>query len=125
MQQPEIAEGPRASRVTDTGAGEIQTKTTSGHDEVDLNHRRSTSEDDVQNCSVEVSLLKKTVLKNKKRRNKRTTTIGTWNVRTLLDNGKLYLLVRELAAQNMNITGICEHRWAGSGHFSCEDHIVV
>ena len=70
MQQPEIAEGPRASRVTDTGAGEIQTMTTSGHDEVDSNHRRSTSEVDVQNRSVEVSLLKKTVLKTKKQTHK-------------------------------------------------------
>ena len=39
--------------------------------------------------------------------------------------GKLYLLCRELAAQNIGITGICEHRWSGSGHFNCEDHLVI
>ena len=46
-------------------------------------------------------------------------------MRTLLDDGKLYLLARELTTQNINITGICEHRWAGSGHFGCEDHLVI
>ena len=125
MQLPEAVENPKAVRVKDTGAREIQTEKTLGYDGADLNHRRSVPEIDVQTCRVEVSFLKNNTIRNKKRRKKRTTTLGTWNVRTLLDNGKLYLLCRELTAQNIGITGICEHRWAGSGHFNCEDHLVI
>ena len=123
MQPSDAVENPMAARIIDIGAREIQTETTLGYDGAGLNHRRPVSEIDDQTCRVEVSFLKKS--KNKKRRKKRTTTLGTWNVRTLMDNGKLYLLCRELAAQNIGITGICEHRWSGSGHVNCEDHLVI
>ena len=107
-QLSDAVENPMAARIRDIGAREIQTETTLRYDGAGLNHRRPVSEIDDQTCRVEVSFLKKS--KIKKRRKKCTTTLGTWNVRTLMDNGKLYLLCRELAAQNIGITGICEHR---------------
>ena len=36
--------------------------------------------------------------------------IGTWNVNTMLEAGKLAFLIEELEALNMNITGLCETR---------------
>ena len=40
------------------------------------------------------------------------TKIGTWDVRTPLDTGKLCLLAKELERLKCNICGIAETRWA-------------
>ena len=125
--EPYVAESLRAPRVRKlTGEGENLAGKTSGHDEVNLNlsQRRLTSDKGAPNCSVEFSFLKKKK-KNKKIRRKRTISIGTWNIRTLLDMGKLHLLIRELEHQEMNITGLCECRWEGNGHFNCGDHLII
>ena len=37
--------------------------------------------------------------------------IGTWNVRTMLVEGKLQLLLQELEEYQINITGLSETRW--------------
>jgi len=44
-----------------------------------------------------------------------TLTVGTWNVRTLYQAGKLELLQRELERMRYDIVGIAEVRWPGSG----------
>ena len=41
--------------------------------------------------------------------------IGTWNVRTLKQSGKVELLVNEMDRVNWNILGISEMRWKGIG----------
>lgn len=51
--------------------------------------------------------------------------IGTWNVQTMMQAGKLQLLIKELKRLNMNITGICETRWKSRGHFKSDDHLVI
>ena len=44
-----------------------------------------------------------------------TVTVGTWNVRTLWQTGKLELMKRELSRMRYDIVGISEVRWTGSG----------
>ena len=44
-----------------------------------------------------------------------TVTVGTWNVRTLFQTGKLELMKRELSRMHYDIVGISEVRWTGSG----------
>ena len=52
-------------------------------------------------------------LKHKKR-------IGTWNVRSLYA-GKVKVVTAEAKRCKLDIIGLCEHRWAGQGHFTPED----
>ena len=127
--EPYQVESPKAGWVKKRiGVGAILAETTSGNDETSSNRdssRRLISEKDDQNCSVENSAFNQKKKKNKKKRKKRTINIGTWNIRTLLALGKLQLLLRELDSHDMNITGIAEHRWEGSGHFTCDDHLII
>ena len=51
------------------------------------------------------------------RLSRHSTCIGTWNVRTLMDTGKLHLLIEELQRNKLRITGISETRWSNKGHF--------
>ena len=48
---------------------------------------------------------------------KQLLNVGTWNVRTLLEMGKLHLLIDELDYLKCGITGLAEVRWAGKGSF--------
>ena len=41
--------------------------------------------------------------------------VGTWNVRTLNELGKLTNVLREMDSMKMNILGVSEMRWKGSG----------
>ena len=43
--------------------------------------------------------------------------IGTWNVRTMNELGKLELLLEELERLHLDITWLCETRWKGEGLF--------
>ncbi len=52
---------------------------------------------------------------------KQWTTIATWNVRTLKDDGKIELLVNEMNTVRWNILGISEMRWVGTGETSTDD----
>ena len=63
--------------------------------------------------------------RGKEKIRKKDITIGTWNVRTMLPEGKLDLLLEELNDHKINITGLCETRWKGEGIFSKGDHAVV
>lgn len=55
---------------------------------------------------------------------RRIQTIGTWNVRGLNDPGKLTILEREVVRVGVNICGLSETHWKGSGHFSTEHHVI-
>ena len=46
---------------------------------------------------------------------KEKTKIACWNVRTLYQTGKLAQLVREFQNYGLDILGVCEARWTGSG----------
>ena len=49
--------------------------------------------------------------------------IGTWNVRSM-NQGKLEVVKQEMARVNINILGISELKWTGTGEFNSEDHYV-
>jgi exonuclease III len=46
---------------------------------------------------------------------KATTKIGTWNVRTMYETGKAAQVASEMRRYNIQVLGICESRWNGSG----------
>ncbi|KAK6975851.1 hypothetical protein BgiMline_022236 [Biomphalaria glabrata] len=49
-----------------------------------------------------------------------TTTIGTWNVRTMYETGKTAQVAAEMKMYKLTILGISESRWTGSGLTSVE-----
>ena len=56
---------------------------------------------------------------------KEVTRIGTWNVRTLFQSGKTAQLLREFDTYRMDILGISEMRWTGSGRFVSDGKLVI
>ena len=58
---------------------------------------------------------------NKKIRARSNTIIGTWNVRTLKNTGKLEELEHELTRYNWNILGLCESRILKAGEKSTQE----
>ena len=49
--------------------------------------------------------------------------IGTWNVRSM-NQGKLEVVKQEMARVNVDILGICELKWTGTGEFNSDDHYI-
>ena len=52
-----------------------------------------------------------------------TTKIGTWNVRTMYESGKPAQVANEMQAYCLDILGISEARWKGSGHLQLESGV--
>ena len=46
--------------------------------------------------------------------------VGTWNVRTMLPNGKLENVIWEMEKAQLNIVGLIETRWRGNGDYISE-----
>ena len=46
---------------------------------------------------------------------RRTTRLGTWNVRTMYEAGKALQVAREMKAYQLDILGLCETRWTNAG----------
>uniref|UniRef100_A0A8D9ASD9 Craniofacial development protein 2 n=1 Tax=Cacopsylla melanoneura TaxID=428564 RepID=A0A8D9ASD9_9HEMI len=51
--------------------------------------------------------------------------IGTWNVRTLNQDGKTHNAIQEMTRMKIDILGISEMRWLGSGSCVMDDHTVL
>ena len=49
--------------------------------------------------------------------------IGTWNVRSL-NQGKLDVVMQEMARVNIDILGISEFKWVRVGEFNSDDHYI-
>ena len=49
--------------------------------------------------------------------------IGTWNVRSM-NQGKLEVVIQEMARVNVNILGISELKWTGMCEFNSDDHYI-
>ena len=49
--------------------------------------------------------------------------IGTWNVRSM-NQGKLEVVMHEMARVNIGILGINELKWTGMGEFNSDDHCI-
>lgn len=56
---------------------------------------------------------------------KKGTIIGTWNVRTMHQQGKLENIIREMDRMNINILGLSEVRWTNSGKLTSSGHLVI
>lgn len=57
--------------------------------------------------------------KNRNKWLKRKHKLGTWNVRSMTA-GKLNTIIKEAVTNGVDILGLVEHRWAGSGHFTTD-----
>jgi len=58
-------------------------------------------------------------------RDKTTIKIGTWNVRTLYQSGKLENVKQEMTRLGVNILGVCETRWKNTGDFVSGEHRMI
>uniref|UniRef100_A0A2C9LC51 Endonuclease/exonuclease/phosphatase domain-containing protein n=1 Tax=Biomphalaria glabrata TaxID=6526 RepID=A0A2C9LC51_BIOGL len=56
---------------------------------------------------------------------RKPTLIGTWNVRTLNQCGKLAQLLREFDSYRLDILGICEMRWTSSGQIINDGKTII
>ena len=57
--------------------------------------------------------------------NRNTIRIGTWNVRTLYQCGKLENVKKEMTRLKINILGISETRWLKNGNFIIDDFKMI
>lgn len=97
------------------------------------NHDDDTSVSDgghrTQLCRDSLKKGKATRLKKKRKLRKKDVVIGTWNVRTMLIEGKLDLLLEELKDNEIDITGLSETRWkkvnGKDGVFKKGEHTIV
>ena len=49
--------------------------------------------------------------------------IATWNVRSM-NQGKLEVVIQEMARVNTDILGISEQKWTGMSEFNSDDHYI-
>ena len=56
---------------------------------------------------------------------KNITRIGTWNVRTAYDTGKIAQIINEMKRYQLGILGLSEMRWTGSGKMTSENITVL
>lgn len=56
---------------------------------------------------------------------KTKTRVGTWNVRMLYQAGKLEQLLREIGRYNIDILGMSEMRWTGSGRINSDGMTIL
>ena len=50
--------------------------------------------------------------------------IGTWNVVSSMNQGKLEVVKQEMTRVNIDILGISELKWSGMGEFNLDDHYI-
>uniref|UniRef100_A0A8D9EV91 Craniofacial development protein 2 n=1 Tax=Cacopsylla melanoneura TaxID=428564 RepID=A0A8D9EV91_9HEMI len=65
-----------------------------------------------------------TVTSTKIKRLHENIRVGTWNVTTLSQAGKLHNAILEMTRMKIDVLGICEMRWPGSGSMNTHDHQV-
>ena len=56
---------------------------------------------------------------------KHLTRVGSWNVRTLYESSKLRQVLKEMERYKLDILGISECRWTGSGKMTSQGHTVL
>ncbi|XP_012941986.1 craniofacial development protein 2, partial [Aplysia californica] len=59
------------------------------------------------------------------KRKNQTRNTATWNVRTLLEKGKLDNIKKEMKRMNVNIMGLCEVRWTGAGRILSDSNNII
>ncbi|KAI5718650.1 hypothetical protein M8J77_024598 [Diaphorina citri] len=78
-----------------------------------------------QRSDFRVAATREALIKPTKQKQKNIQKIGTWNVTTLLQPGKLENLKMEMKRQNMSILGISEMRWQGTGDFWSDEYRII
>ena len=58
-------------------------------------------------------------------RNREKLKIGTWNVQTMLQTGKLENVKQEMKRMKINILGLAEMRWKGAGHITSDGFTIL
>uniref|UniRef100_A0A914URD9 Reverse transcriptase domain-containing protein n=1 Tax=Plectus sambesii TaxID=2011161 RepID=A0A914URD9_9BILA len=53
------------------------------------------------------------------------TRIGTWNVRTLHQSGRLKQLLKEFDRYRLDLLGVSEVRWKGNGEMTCDGKRIL
>lgn len=80
------------------------------------------------NVSDQAALAKSGSRRNASLKLRQRVSFGTWNVRRLLQVGKLYILERDLMREKMrekiDVCGIAKTYWKGQGHFETEDLVI-
>lgn len=56
---------------------------------------------------------------------KKLLKVGTWNVRTLYQAGKLDNVIKEMDHMKIDILGLCETRWTENGKINKNDHSMI
>ena len=51
--------------------------------------------------------------------------VGTWNVRTMNEKGKLENIKQEMKTLKINVLGLSEVRWKGVGDFVSDDFRII
>ncbi|GFO05913.1 craniofacial development protein 2 [Plakobranchus ocellatus] len=59
------------------------------------------------------------------RKMKDKLNIATWNIRTLLQKGKLENIKQEMERMKLNILGLSEVRWKGAGKITSGGHEII
>ncbi|KAH1023820.1 hypothetical protein HUJ05_003419 [Dendroctonus ponderosae] len=54
----------------------------------------------------------------------KSLNIATWNVRRLLEAGKLAIVEKEISRHSTSIVGLAENHGKGSGHFMSRNYII-
>lgn len=52
------------------------------------------------------------------------TRIGTWNVRTMAQAGKIQTAIKEMERLNLKVLGVSEMRWPGASYCDIGDHRI-
>src|SRR5918996_3720690 len=65
------------------------------------------------------------VIKRKPSHPNKQLMVGTWNVRTMNQTGKLENIKEEMERNGLNVLGMCEVRWKDCGDFDSGGYRVV
>ena len=112
----------QSSHVRDVGPPAIRLLTVNINREEDRTECVDVDTDDAMDLNPQGRLIADTsTLKTRKE----TLNISTWNVRTLLESGKFDNLIKEFDDMNLDILGVSETHWNGSGIIQREHHTMI
>ena len=87
----------------------------------------SSNQGRVEKSVTESTMMKSTtILSQGQLQLRKKLRLGTWNIRSMLQLGKVQLFGDEMMRLGVDICGLSEVRWNGQGHFTTLDgHTIV